>query len=61
MTPEEAIIDALQKHPDCKYGDWDNGLDPLFNLTIVVKLWRNQECWAAGDPPKYTVQGYRRV
>ena len=60
MTPEAAKIDALQRHPDCKYADWQNGLDPLFNATIVVELWRNEETWAAGDPPRHTVEGYYR-
>lgn len=59
-TPEEAKLDALQLHPDCTYAEWTNGLNWLFQLTIVVNLWRNEECWAAGDPPKYSVEGYRR-
>ena len=60
MTPEEAKIKALQMHPDCDFADWDNGMDCLFRMTIVVNLWRNEECWAAGDPPKYVEQGFYR-
>lgn len=59
-SPEGAMIDALQRHPDCKYADWTNGLDAFMRLTIVVKLWRTEECYLAGDPPRYTVEGYRR-
>ena len=60
-TPEEAIKDALKRHPDCKYADWQNGLQAFtFDPTIVVQLWRNEECFNAGDPPKYTVEGYLR-
>ena len=57
--PSEAIADALLKHPDCSYGDWDNGLNGWLEQTIVVKLWRNKECWAANDPPRHVVEGYR--
>ena len=54
MKLEEAIFFALQKHPDCKYTDWENGLAPItFALTYVIKLWRNEECYLANDPPKY--------
>ena len=52
---KQAINKALEKHPDCKYADWQNGLEACtFAPTIVVQLWRNQECYNAGDPPKYT-------
>lgn len=60
MTAQEAMQDALKKHPDCSYADWDNGMTAFFELTIVVKLWRNEECYLANDPPKYTVEGYSR-
>lgn len=60
-TPAEAMEDALKEHPDCTYADWDNGIAPMFaGFTIVVKLWRNEECWAAGDPPKHVIEGYFR-
>lgn len=59
MTPQEAMKDALAKHPDCKYADWDIGLDGRLNLTIVVSLWRSEECWVNNDPPKYVIQDYR--
>lgn len=59
-TVEEAIADALAKHPDCKYADWGNGMAFLFTPTIVVKLWRNEECFLADDPPKYIEDGYTR-
>ena len=48
-----AIAKALATHPDCSFADWDNGLDLFFNRVYVVKLWRNEECYLAGDPPKY--------
>lgn len=55
---QDAIDDALAKHPDCTYGDWANGMNGWLQVTVVVKLWRNEECYLAGDPPKYTVEGY---
>ncbi len=55
----EAEIDALAKHPECKYAEVYNGLS-LFPLmtTWVVHLWRTQECYDEGDPPRHVVQGY---
>jgi hypothetical protein len=58
FTPEEAMVDALSKHPDCNHATWVNGLTFLLELTIVVHLWRNEECYLADDPPKYTIEGY---
>jgi hypothetical protein len=55
----DAIRRALSMHPDCSYADWANGMDYLLTVTIVVKLWRNEECYLAGDPPKYVEEGYR--
>jgi hypothetical protein len=54
---EDAKADALRQHPDCTYADVVNGLDMLFNTTWVVKLWRNEDCYLAGDPPRHEVNG----
>ncbi len=57
--PQVAIEDALARHPDCAFADWDNGMTILpLRVTIVVRLWRNAECWAAGDPPRHVIGGY---
>ena len=58
MTQEKAKQRALQRHPDCDYAEIANGLDFLFRPTWCVNLWRNEECWAAGDPPRYAEQGF---
>ena len=59
VSPYQDYIDeALAMHPDCSYGDWDNGLDCYLRLTVVVNLWRNEECYLAGDRPRYTVGGF---
>jgi hypothetical protein len=55
---EEAKIRALQQHPDCLYAEWENGMNAMFQRTIVVNLWRNEETWAAGDPPRHVVEGF---
>ena len=57
-TPDQAKADALQRHPDCTYAEYENGLNGWMQLTLVVELWRNEACWAAGDPPRHTVEGY---
>jgi hypothetical protein len=58
MTDSEIIADAIRRHPDCTYGEVQNGLNPLLPLTRVVNLWRNEECALAGDPPRHVVEGY---
>jgi len=60
MTPDEAKEIALAANPDCDFADWDNGLDIMLRSTIVVNLWRNEETWAAGDPPRRIVEGFYR-
>ncbi|KKN65454.1 hypothetical protein LCGC14_0481740 [marine sediment metagenome] len=60
MTEDEATAIALAANPDCSYADWDNGLDVLLRVTIVVNLWRNEECFLAGDPPRKVVEGFYR-
>ena len=59
-TPEDAMADALAKHPDCTYADWANGLS--FNLlpTIVVKLWSDESSYLNNEPPKHIEEGYLR-
>lgn len=49
---------ALARHPDCAYAEAYNGLSASLDLTWVVKLWRNEECYLAGDPPKYIEDGF---
>jgi hypothetical protein len=58
MTAEEAMADALSKHPECSYADWTNGLAFPFIPTYVVNLWRNEECYLNDDPPKHVCEGY---
>lgn len=58
MTQDEARIEALHRHPECSYAEVVNGLSWNFRMTWCVNLWRNEECWAAGDPPKALEQGF---
>jgi hypothetical protein len=58
MTSDEAKLDALQRHSDCKHAEVYNGLNFLLQLTWVVKLWRNEECYLNDDPPRHVEQGY---
>lgn len=55
---EIAMQDALSKYPECTHAEWDNGMSAWFEMTIVVSLWRNTECWLAGDPPRHIIGGY---
>ena len=58
MTDAEIIVDAIRKHPDCSFGIVKDGLTAFLQLTRVVQLWRNEECYTAGDLPRHTVEGY---
>ena len=58
MSITEAKSSALGKHPDCEYAEAYNGISWNFQMTWVVKLWRTQECYLAGDPPRHTVEGF---
>ena len=60
MTDEEIKIDALQRHPDCKYAEIVNGMNFMLGITRVANCYRNKECWAAGDPPRAIEEGYPR-
>lgn len=60
MTAEDAMADALSRFPDCTYAKWTDGMAFPFTRTIVVELWRNEDCYQAGDPPRHVVEGYRR-
>lgn len=60
MTDEEIKIDALQQHPECKYADIQNGMNFLLGITRVANLYRNEECYLEGDPPRHVVEGYPR-
>ena len=58
MTDTEIIADAKTQYPECSFGQVANGLTAAFQRTRVVVLWRNEECYLAGDKPRYEVEGY---
>ena len=55
---EEAELDALSKYPECKFARATNGINAMLGMTVVVELWRNEECYLADDPPRRIVEGY---
>lgn len=57
-TDAEIIEDAIRRYPECSYGMVVNGLTPFLQLTRVVRLWRNEECYFSDDPPRHEVEGY---
>ena len=58
MNDNEIIAHAIGQHPDCTYGTVRNGLTWNLQLTRVVELWRNEECYLNNDPPKHVVDSY---
>lgn len=57
-TREEAEADALARHPECTFARVEYGLSAWLEITWVVNIWRNEECWLAQDPMKFVEQGY---
>lgn len=57
-TDEEIIADAKSQHPECGFGLVRPGLNCFFQRTRCVSLWRNEECYLAGDPSRAEVEGY---
>jgi hypothetical protein len=53
MKPEESRIDALRRHPDCKYVEVYDGSVLMIGLgpILVVKLWRDRSSYMTGDQP----------
>jgi len=60
MTEQQAIEGALKLHPDCTFAKAELGLSVFLDPTWQVNLWRNEECYLAGDPVRYTEQGIPR-
>ena len=58
MSIDEVKIRALERHPECSYVEVYNGMSWDFNMTWVAKLWRNEECYLAGDPPRHVEEGF---
>ena len=58
MNDNEVVADAIKMHPDCSFGIVKDGVNAFLQMTRVVQLWRNEECYNADDPPRHTVQGY---
>ena len=58
MSGQDAVQRALGMHPECAYGDFYNGMSWNFEMTWVVKLWRTEECYLAGDPPRHVVESF---
>ncbi len=58
MNDNDLVTYCLGGNPDCTYGEVRNGLTAFFRVTRVVVLWRNEECYLEGDPPRRTVEGF---
>ena len=58
MTDADIIAEALKRFPDCSHAEVRPGLTLMMQHTRVVLLWRNEECYVAGDPPRHEVEGF---
>jgi hypothetical protein len=58
MTDDQVIEDAIERHPECTFGIVVPGLNAALQFTRVARLWRNEECYDAGDPCRHEVEGY---
>lgn len=60
MSDDELIEVAIESNPGLEYGQVVPGLTPFLQITRVIKLWRNEECYLAGDPARGTLEGFPR-
>lgn len=58
MTDDELIAIALKSNPGMEYARIENGLSIFLQVTRVINLWRNEECYLAGDQPRGTLEGF---
>lgn len=58
MTDAELIALAVASNPGLTYGRVSDGLNIFLQLTRCISLWRNEECFLAGDQPRGTLDGY---
>lgn len=55
MTEQEAVAEAQNQYPELKYAKAELGLSVFLEPTWQVNLWRNEECYLAGDQPRANV------
>lgn len=58
LTDEQLIDLALESNPGLNFARIENGLTIFLQTTRCVNLWRNEECYLAGDAPRGTLQGF---
>lgn len=58
MTDDELTELAIESNPGMEYARVENGLTFTLQITRCVTLWRNEECYLAGDPPRGTIDGF---
>ncbi len=58
MSDDELIAVAIESNPGLEYGRVENGLTFVLQVTRVIKLWRNEECYLAGDSPRGVLNGF---
>jgi len=58
LTDSDIVGDAIGRHPDCKYGQVVTGMNTMFQLTRVVRLWPDEYSYNVGNKAKYEVEGY---
>ena len=57
FSDDELVEFAKTKHPECEFGIVVPGLSMFLQVSRVVQLWRNVECYLAEDPVRATVEG----
>lgn len=58
LTDDELIAVAIESNPDLSYARVENGLDIFLQITRCINLWRNEECYLAGDAPRGVLEGF---
>ena len=58
ISDDELIEFAKTKNPECEFGIVVSGLSMFLQLSRVVQLWRNVDCYLAEDPVRVSVAGF---
>lgn len=58
MSDAELLAVALESNPTLQYGRVEPGVTMLLQMTRCINLWRNEECYLAGDKPRGVLEGF---
>lgn len=58
MSDKDLAALAVESNPGLTYARVEPGVTMLLQMTRCVNLWRNEECYLAGDKPRGVLEGF---